>query len=443
MEQITCQTPTIQAMLEKGRKPLATEKAILQIDGSKQQHIPISKDEIESIVRPELNIEKWSNFIFPPKRARGLDQPRQKNWTIKLPDQSNVDASLKVVPSTDNHSLISEDYNAYIAIVIIWKKKGCPEKPMKVSYREILRETGIKMSGQNAEKLHNSLDRLYSTKLEWKCSFRTKSVEQVTVKNQRILKEFDYAKLKERRLAKGDQLRFVRSCQIQLDPKIQKNILENVTIPVNWESRKQIHSDTAAAYFGRLAIRLHTQGGIDEQTALNILRDLGMDHLPEYAQYKARRKRFLERTIKKHIDGKALVDSVIQYQVLETADGNDWKGRACLVPNGNSMKRGQVSRKLPFVNGDKTEYLVQLIGEIVGGLEKNRGLYTTFAATYPEGVIHRALHEFKEERTGRSGSLQKFFTIKMHSTAHNMGYDWIKPCTKKCKHRPEHWVKAA
>lgn len=42
--------------------------------------IPLSNQDIAAIIRPELNIEKFSSFLFPHRKASGLDDIRSKSW---------------------------------------------------------------------------------------------------------------------------------------------------------------------------------------------------------------------------------------------------------------------------------------------------------------------------------------------------------------------------
>lgn len=44
------------------------------------EFVPLSNQDIATIIRPELNIEKFSNFLFPHRKASGLDDIRSKSW---------------------------------------------------------------------------------------------------------------------------------------------------------------------------------------------------------------------------------------------------------------------------------------------------------------------------------------------------------------------------
>lgn len=48
------------------------------------EFVALSNQQMTAIIRPELNLEKFSNFLFPHRKAIGLDDIRSKSWNLKL-----------------------------------------------------------------------------------------------------------------------------------------------------------------------------------------------------------------------------------------------------------------------------------------------------------------------------------------------------------------------
>lgn len=393
--------------------------------------IPFSEEDLDQIVRPERNIERWSNFIFPHARARNLDQKRVKTWDLTLPDGRPAVGSITIEPVVDSKAYTYRTYDVYLALTLIWYERGMPEDIFSVSLRDIARQMEVPLNGKWAKIIINELGCLYKTVLTWKLSFKTIDNEHASVKNQHILETFDYDALDERADLAN---RFKATCEVRFDQKIRDNLREKQTIPVNWTARKSIGSQIAKVFYGRvdniLAGQLHY-----ERTATNLLDDLQLTDVKEY-QYKSRRKRLVD-LLQKELDGKALSNgSKLQVVVKETADKTDWK--VCCSRKAKRIA-SDINHRLPIVNkdSDMVDYLIHAIADVVGGLEENYGLYKTIALRYSETTIFRTLAEYKEEVSSSTKSKRRFFTMKMHSVAHKMGKEWIKSCGAKCKYRPE------
>lgn len=68
----------------------AKQQLMLNIEQTKDvahvEIVPLSDQQIAAIIRPEINLEKFSNFIFPHRKSADLDQVREKEWRIQLPN---------------------------------------------------------------------------------------------------------------------------------------------------------------------------------------------------------------------------------------------------------------------------------------------------------------------------------------------------------------------
>jgi len=408
------------------------------MEEQKEKQIVLLDDEVlDQIVRTEKNIERWANFIFPHTRAKNLDQVRIRDWKLELPDGREAIASLSVEPVVGTKAYTCRTYDVYLAIEEIWYDLGMPEEPFNITLTKIAKKMLVPMNGKWAKRIYDELNCLFKTVMCWKLSYHTKTDNHSTVKNQRILETFDYDEIKDR-YSLGD--RFKATCVIRLDQRIRDNLRSKQTIPVNWTARKSIKSQIARVEYGRIDNILATQVRY-ERTGLNLLDDLQISDVSEY-EFKSRRKRLVEM-LAQQLNGKTLsTGDTLKAVAKETAGGEDWK----LCCDKTRAKRiatdvNSINKRLPIVNreADLVEYLVDTIASDVGAYEENYRLYKKIAQRYSQTLILRALAEYKEEyKQGMDGKhRQKFFTIKLHAVAHNMGKEWIKACDSSCRYRPE------
>lgn len=407
--------------------------------GEQQQLIPFSESDLEFIVRPERNIERWSNFLFPHARARNLDRKREKSWDIQLQNGSCVTAAIAITPEAGEKAYTYSTYDVYLALVSVFYDMGMPDTPMQISIRKLCRVMEVPMNGHWAKRVEEDLNKLFSTKLEWTLSYKTSENlhEEIgkNVRNQHILDTYDYSKLRQR--VDTDKMRFETTVFVRFDENIRKNLKTNFVTPVNWAQRKRIKSQIGKVLLSRVDNIMAGQSRW-ERAGANLMDDLQLSDNARYMQYKSERRKILTR-LQKEINNAVLSDgNVLIVALEETKSGDDYKLCFSKRNTKNSVRRSKKS--LPIVNNDPAiiEYLVEEMGSVVGDMKKNYGLYKAFALHYSQTIIFRALGRWKEEvRTASISSKKKLFTIKMHETAHDMKKEWIKPCGKSCKYRPE------
>lgn len=409
---------------KRGEEPVKPDSKQLSL-------VALSEDEVIEIIRPEENLERWSNFIFPHARTKGLDQVRKKSWDISLADGREAVGAITIDPPTSGRAYSYRSYDVYLALVAIWNDQGHPDAPFKTSLREIARRMNVPENGHWMKLIDEELSTLYKTVLTWTLSFKADSEHQ-SVKNQHVLETYDYLKLNERPELKD---RFEQVCMVRFDQKIRDNLRQLRTIPVNWTARKSITSPIAKVLYNRLD-NILAKHPIYERTACNLVDDLALT--PGRYKYKSQRKQLVSGILKQ-LNGKRLSNlRILNIQVEETVNGKDWK---LVFKTKSDRKPKQASNNLPIVNKDpdKREMLIDQIAQVVGEIDKNYKLYNLFSLYYSDNLIHRSLGEFKELTKDNKAikNKAKYFTATLHAIAHKMGKEWIKDCGKNCKHRPE------
>ena len=406
----------------------------LEIDPQKNL-IPATDSELERIISAEANYNRWSNFLFPHGKSDDLFERRKYEWEITLPDSEVAQASIEVIPSKEMKGYSSRSYDVFLAITNIWQKLGMPDEVMTISLSDIARQLDLEPNGRTLNIILSELDTLYYTTVSWNFSFEKTNMKSETVRNKRVLDHHDYQKIKERKKGIGSK---TSMCELRLSEHIRDNLRNRVSSPINFKARKSIKSEVAKTIYSRVDNILATHKRY-ERTAVNIVSEYNLTKSRH--QYKSQRKALLERIVK-NLDGVETSRKGVFLHVWmdETADAKDYK--LIFMTKGEQKKLAKP--RLPVENKDKdmVEFLVQHIADVVGGLEENRGLYTTFARHYTQNHIDRALGDFKE-LTANSiiENKQSYFTTLMHTVAHKLERDWIKPCDKNCQFREENQLK--
>lgn len=389
----------------------------------------IPDEQVAEIISTEANYDRWSNFLFPHSKSTGIYWRRSKQWEAKLPDGRIAESMIEVIPAQDAKSYTTKTYDVFLALISIWKDRNMPNDPMDLFLSDIVKKLDLQPSWKALNGILEELRCLEETKISWVFSFQTKSWSEETYKGQRVLSHFNYTKLKERSVWTVSG-----KCTVRFSDHIMQNIRNRVTIPVNFTARKSIKSEVAKALYNRVDSIL-AKSDRHEKTATNLVEELGLTK--HRYQYKSQRKKFIE-LLQKNLDGVALssIKAFLCVEIIETKNGKDWK---CVFSKRVEQKKVD-KRRLPIVNADAEyrDYLVDLIVAAVWARKQNHRLYQLFALHYSENLIRRAIGEYKElVELWTIQNKQGYFTSVMHTLCHKLDKEWIKPCWKDCKYRPE------
>lgn len=393
--------------------------------------IPLSNQDIAAIIRPELNIEKFSSFLFPHRKASGLDDIRSKSWQFTWPNKTQVEGKITITPSKALSCYTDRTKDVYLALTQIYYMQGMPDWPFKTSIAEIARYMGVPINGKWFGLITEELDRLYQTTLTWKLSFHTARWIPESVNNQHILSVYNYHKMDER-YDKSDK--FKQTCQIDFDENIKQNLKAKKTVPLNLTSRLSISSPIQRVLFDMVDTFL-ANNPYFELRATTLVKELNLSN-----RYKHLSKRkILLADFQAGLDGQLLSNlSILKITVKPTADGKDVK--CCFKAEKWADTKQKAISHLKVKNTDikLRQYLIKQIVDVIGGEQENRGLYELFALYYSENAIMRALGEFKERcHEWWIKSRHKYFTATLHRVIHSLWYEWIKPCPSSCPYRPK------
>lgn len=91
------------------------------------EFVPLSNQDIAAIIRPELNIEKFSSFLFPHRKATGLDEIRSKSWHFSLPSGNEAEGKIVIEPSKSAHCFTDRTKDVYLALTQIYYMRNMPD----------------------------------------------------------------------------------------------------------------------------------------------------------------------------------------------------------------------------------------------------------------------------------------------------------------------------
>jgi hypothetical protein len=389
----------------------------------------ISESDLQEIIRPEQNLEKWSDFLFPHPKTPGLNEIRGREWEVVLPNEEVAVASIRIEPSLAHQGYTSRTYDVYLAFVRLWEINNKPTEPFNTSMAEVCKVLELPPNGKNLKVVEEEGNRLLKTNISWTLAYKVDK-DLHTVKNQQILDTFDYSSMSER-FDKSNK--FKKTCSVKFHRKILENLLLNNTIPVNFTTRKSITSPVNKVLYSKVDKILYSSKRPFERTATNLVKDLCLTE-SRYT-YLSQRKELVEK-IKKGLDGKLLSDkSKLCVKTSLTAKKDDWK---CIFTSTKTLKKiisnNKKTIKVTNTDEDVINELIYQINTTVGHELENKVLYRKFAVHYSRNLIMRAIGEFRE-RCHAPGveSRGKLFTTIVHRLAHELKYDWIKDCKKDGK----------
>ena len=351
--------------------------------------------EPEEIVRPDYNIGKYATVLFASPYLKNLGDQRRIEWNIKgLQGEGTATAAIVVRPLKDQIVPTTTTFKVFMALIQLWRMQGSnPNGSIYFSDRQLADVSGWGWSGIIAKRIREHLDILQGTSIDWEFSFKKKDKTERLVSKMHILEEVTYL---ERRLTYKNEA-FTANHVARLNSTLVQNMLQNHVRPINFEALRQISSDASTRLYMMLDLYLASKPKWERRSFELLTVHLGY----EGKRYKNRgeRKRTLTRLIK-DIDGKELTSGKLSLEMIETADGKDWK----LV--ARRVKRIERPRKyVPTIRpqGD-AELLADDLLELFVGVPKagapKRGFMVHLCKLYPENVLRDAVSRAKADYLG-------------------------------------------
>lgn len=387
------------------------------------------------IVRPDVNIGKWSGWIFASPWAKDLSSGKEHVWDTVY-EGHEVRASLMIRPINGRKRPTTTSYRVFLALIQLWEASGKPEDGViNFSARQLAHMLEYKsFNSDTAQRLHEHLDILSNTSLSWTFSFETEDGVSEQYSDMNLLESQAY---KDQRFFKGDKA-FQRRQSVRLNRDLVLNMLAGKTKPINYKEFISIRNDSSANLYTLLDIYLSKKRHWQRRARALIYDDLEFSGV-RYEQRRLRHAKLKEFVAE--LDGKDLLNGKLKLKIEKTVDGEDYKLVAEKIPR--ITKRKRIPPKLANPETD-IQYIVD---DIVMGLndafgsrvpKDSKKTFAVLARWYDRNLLFQALSVVKADMRGKiKKSPIKAFMYQVHVMAHERKLPWIRDCGSNCRYLPE------
>ncbi len=392
-------------------------------------------------IRPEFNLTKYSDFIFPHPRTKGLNEVRSMSW-----QKDGTDCQIEIAPNIKSDAPSSKTYKILLAIFIhIQLEKIDPLGGIPISLRRIATILGKKWGGRVAKEICLELTSLQVTNLEWTESFQQKNKKRAaTITQMSILNK---AKYKAKNISKGEYFKGVESITLKFDEDVAKNIKDNYCIPINFKVYQSLNNKPYVQIL-YLKIGLYLASNKYRSQQFSALKILEILHIKtnryfDKAKGKNNRKAFLNE-VRQLLDKQPLAANyTLNISVSKTVDESDYK----LIISANKVEV-KPKHQLVIINKDD-QLVLKLCHDIRMALNLNYEMLTAenkafirhYCEVYPKNIIELAITTYKErsawkiEQNEVINNKFAYFASCMHHQAHDSNMNWIKDCGDDCKYK--------
>lgn len=350
-------------------------------------------------------------LFFPPPSSKGLDKPRTIHFS---PPGDDVQQSVQILGNNVTAAYSSDTLNVIAVINAMWKEQGSdPEGWVASSYAEVARrlEMDVANARRNRQFVKGELDRLRRCTL----IFSHFSTEAEIKRNHEITYFAEYSYEEDQRNPTNNHFR----------AKFHKFILNNLQTgfisSLPYRTLLRLKHDNAKPVLLKVDSVLAAHPKM-EMSADSILDLLMVNKETAHYRKPSTRRKILEG-IQAALDGQELSSGwKVKVKVEKMASDSDHK-----LVFSRGTKVAQSGNTLPaIINTDPV--LVQSLVNSMESLTRENNkthLYTLYARSYPEELIHRAVSEFKADKPAETRNRGAFFTQILSRIVMEQGYQWV------------------
>ncbi len=288
------------------------------MDSSKTKLVRAEKEkdrpQIETIIRSELNLEKWP-AIWQPTKFKGKLEARIFKRGEVLPDNSKIQASVKV-GFTDAGVLNTEDQKMLYSLIHLWEKQGKPDE-IVFSIQQLVSILGKTWGKQERESAKQSLLRLRFTGFIWKNAYFNSCTKETISElgTFTILSELFVAE-KESQGHSTKQL-----CRARFYPLVEANLRANHSLPTLFKVVVGFKSGIAQLIYKYLELKLYKHQSFERRTQ-ELFDELGLNS--EQYRYPSVRKQTLKSALPE-LQEIPIQDGILTVKLEATSDAKDYK----------------------------------------------------------------------------------------------------------------------
>lgn len=276
-----------------------------------------NKTKEKTVIRSELNIEKWPLFKTSTYKAKSCEIVR----TIKRPDG---DIKQKVVIGKINDVEVGVfrifDFKGFCALIKIWEEQGRPvNKNIYFSVHKIADTLGLSWGGKTYKEIKAMMIRLRKIPIDWVNSFYNRESKETEslIESFNILSDLKiYEKSR-----KGGQLALALS-SFSFDKRLLVNLINNYSKPLLLDNILKFKKETTILLYRYLDLVMADKKHF-ERNSKELLGELDLSQ--EGYPYPAQRKKLLEPVLEE-LQGMELSTGRIRKAVLvRNKKGKDYK----------------------------------------------------------------------------------------------------------------------
>lgn len=383
------------------------------------------KVEEKHLIRPELNLEKWSLFATSQYKGRSREIFRQietgKTIGVKIGKQIDDKGNTLEVGV-----LRVLDLKGFYGLIKLWEETGkLTNQLVKARMRQLARILKKSWGGKTNKELKMMLQRLRRIPIDWVASFYHKKTNTIDKMLAQVNILTDLRVYEREKGKKIEEAAFA----FKFHDVILQNLINNHTKPLNLNVILGFKKELSMFLYRHvdliMADKLHYQ-----RTTKNLISDIGLE-IKSYP-YPSLRKQVLQPALRE-LKGVRLSTGTLTYARLHrTANNNEWKvvfKKDPLRPLLEVETEGHRTYLRPNSKKQVMDYKVQalIVEDILRVLrdEKSRAFYTKIAKLCPQDMIYRALSEIKQDYSDSSirKSRGAIFTEKIKRYSKEAGID--------------------
>lgn len=353
----------------------------------------------QDLLPVELNIAKFSSFIFTPSHARNDALARVKTWVIDIKGKKAL-AKILVEP-VDRQILNTFDYRTYLTLQKLWWER--PRDPVEgwtaIGLRELARIMKLGWGKKQMLLLKRSLRSLRKVPITWQYSFFDKDAGRHHLFEEPI-NLLSRLRIYESRNIQSRKEGYEGVSYFRFNEQIEKNLLRQHTKPVLVDVVMEIRGEVALTLYAFLDVVMADKFAWQRRAARLLEEDLSVRG--KYV-WPSERLRLIRRAIEE-LEGKPISTGLLQLAMVKTKDGKDYK----------LIVRKRPITSLPNEGADPKQIdLVEQILEFTND-RQSRPYYEKMVRCLPEALVYCALSETKDaERRGqiRTSRARFFVTV--------------------------------
>lgn len=387
------------------------------------------------IVRPDLGCALYSSMLFPHPNTPNLDKTHTFSFVT-----NGVESLISIKPNVDAHRPTIKTYRVLLALFKTWEEAGKPNplKPFKLSLRDIVKNMQLKYAGEVSKHIKKELERMHTTIINWKSSYRTKNILHKSVKNMQILSMYEYDEEVDK---SNTQQKFEQKLTVQFHPKIAENLLNNFTLPINLEVFNQLTPELQVIYekMNKILLNKNNKTKTIEYSDVRIISMISKNN--KKLKYPSERKRLLT-SIANKLNDLIMNDTrfVLFASVLLTQDKKSYKLRFSAVKTKQQY--------LVPAHNTSSALIEVIFNKLKNTFKKpiDDVLIRYIAKSYPSQLIDTAIADHEESiRSNNYGKGIKnhnaHLMMLLHIAVHDGGFKWLKKCGMDCNYRKENNAK--